>query len=88
MLRNKYLPREMDEAYTFKSVILVEVHDVKILKFKLRGGEEQKLNSPRNIEINFKVYMSFNTYEIETMLIEYCLDNNLEIDTKLFTDRL
>ncbi len=32
--------------------------------------------------------MSFNTSEIETMLIEYCLDNNLEMDIKLFADRL
>ena len=33
--------------------------------------------------------MSFNTSEIETMLIEYCLDNNLEMDIfKLFADKL
>ncbi|MBU3106512.1 AAA family ATPase [Clostridium gasigenes] len=88
MLRSKYLSREMDEDYTFKSVILAGVHDVKTLKFKLRSGEEQKLNSPWNIAINFKVDMSFNTSEIETMLIEYCLDNNLEMDIKLFADRL
>ncbi|MBU3102797.1 GxxExxY protein [Clostridium gasigenes] len=88
MLRSKYLSREMDEDYTFKSVILAGVHDVKTLKFKLRAGEEQKLNSPWNIAINFKVDMSFNTSEIETMLIEYCLDNNLEMDIKLFADRL
>ncbi|WP_354093737.1 AAA-like domain-containing protein [Clostridium gasigenes] len=38
MLRSKYLSREMDEDYTFKSVILAGVHDVKTLKFKLRAG--------------------------------------------------
>ncbi|MBB6716148.1 GxxExxY protein [Clostridium gasigenes] len=88
MLRNKYLAREIDKDFTFKSVILAGVHDVKTLKLKLRGDEEKKLNSPWNIAVNFKVDMSFNTSEIETMLIEYCLANNLEMDTKLFADRL
>ena len=68
---------------TFKSVILAGVHDVKTLKIKIREGEEVKLNSPWNIAVNFKVDMSFNSDEIETMLIEYCEENNIEMDTKL-----
>ncbi len=40
MLRNKYLAREIDKDFTFKSVILAGVHDVKTLKLKLRDDEE------------------------------------------------
>lgn len=45
MLRNKYLAREIEEDYTFKSVILVGLYDVKSLKLKLRAEEEAKYNS-------------------------------------------
>lgn len=88
MLRNKYLSREMDEDFTFKSVILAGVHDVKTLKLKFRDDEEVKLNSPWNIAVNFKVDMSFNPSEIESMLIEYCLDNNLKMNTSLLSHKL
>lgn len=88
MLRSKYLSREMDEDFTFKSVILAGVHDVKTLKIKIGTTEERKLNSPWNIAVNFDVDMSFNSLEIETMLIDYCNDNNLEMDTKFLADKL
>ena len=64
------------------------MHDVKTLKIKIREGEEVKLNSPWNIAVNFKVDMSFNSDEIESMLIEYCEENNIEMDTKLLSDKL
>lgn len=71
MLRNKYLDREVGRDYTFKSVILVGVYDVKTLKLKLRQPEESKYNSPWNIAIDFNVDMSFSEEEISTMLEEY-----------------
>ena len=36
MLRNKYLDREVGRDYTFKSVILVGVYDVKSIKIKAK----------------------------------------------------
>ena len=42
MLRNKYLQREEGEGYTFKSVILAGVYDIRNLKLKLRPDEERK----------------------------------------------
>lgn len=48
MLRNKYLKRQEDMDYTFKSVILAGVYDIKNLKLKLRPDEEKKYNSPWN----------------------------------------
>ena len=88
MLRNKYLLRDKGKDYTFKSVILVGVHDVKTLKIKLREDDEKKYNSPWNIAVTFNVDMSFNPLEIETMLVEYSIDNNLKMDTKVLADKL
>ena len=48
MLREKYLSRNAGEDFTFKSVILAGVYDVKNLKLKLRPDEERKFNSPWN----------------------------------------
>ena len=53
MLRNKYLAREVGKDFTFKSVILVGLYDVKSLKLKLRKEEEAKYNSPWNIASRF-----------------------------------
>ncbi|HLP58037.1 MAG TPA: hypothetical protein VK186_04370 [Candidatus Deferrimicrobium sp.] len=46
MLRNKYLKRDKPGEFTFHSVILVGVHDVKTLKTKMRKNSEAKYNSP------------------------------------------
>lgn len=59
MLRNKYLGREVGKDFTFKSVILAGVYDVKSLKLKIRNKEEAKYNSPWNIAVDFNVDMSF-----------------------------
>ncbi|MBB6713679.1 AAA family ATPase [Clostridium gasigenes] len=80
MLRNKYLDREVGRDYTFKSVILVGVYDVKTLKLKLRQPEESKYNSPWNIAIDFNVDMSFSEKEISTMLEEYSKYNDISMD--------
>lgn len=88
MLRNKYLARELEEDYTFKSVILVGMYDVKSLKLKLRPEDEAKYNSPWNIAIDFNVDMSFSPKEISTMLEEYCKLNNLDFDISEVSEEL
>jgi len=42
MLRNKYLAREMEKDFTFKSVILAGLYDIKSLKLKIRSEIEAK----------------------------------------------
>lgn len=80
MLRNKYLAREVGKDFTFKSVVLVGLHDVKSLKVKIRHEEEAKYNSPWNIAVDFNVDMSFSEDEISTMLKEYCTENSVSFD--------
>ncbi|EJO5347720.1 AAA family ATPase [Clostridium botulinum] len=82
MLRNKYLLRNEGEDYTFHSVVLAAVYDIKTLKLKIRANEEHKYNSPWNIAVDFDVNMSFSPEEISTMLIEYSKDNKLNMDIK------
>lgn len=88
MLRNKYLDSVVGYDYTFKSVILAGVHDIKTLKFKLRPDEEKKYNSPWNIAVDFNVDMSFNAREIETMLLSYANEYNISIDTRALSERV
>lgn len=88
ILRNKYLLREQKKDYTFHSVILAGVHDVKSLKLKIRSDEEQKYNSPWNIAVDFNVNMSFSPDEISTMLEDYGKYNNIKLDFKSISERL
>ncbi|MCR3761295.1 AAA-like domain-containing protein [Clostridium felsineum] len=88
MLRNKYLLRDAEEDYTFKSVILAGVHDIKTLKLKIRDEQNEKYNSPWNIAINFNIDLSFNSSEIETMLIDYNLYNKLSMDCQQLSERI
>ena len=88
MLRDKYLAHNDGEDFTFKSVILAGVHDVKSLKLKLREGEEAKINSPWNIAADFNVDMSFNPAEIKTMLIDYAEENGVEMDFDALAERI
>ena len=88
MLRNKYLAREQGEDYTFKSVILAGLYDVKSLKLKLRKEEESKYNSPWNIAVDFNVDMSFSPEEIATMLEEYSRENKLTMDFLKLSEEL
>ena len=80
MLRNKYIKRQEGLDYTFKSVILAGVYDIKNLKLKLRPDEEKKYNSPWNIAADFNVDMSFSPEEIATMLQEYEADHHTGMD--------
>ena len=73
MLRNLYLVRERihDNTYTFWSVILAGVYDVKNLKIKIRPDEDHKYNSPWNVAADYTLDMTFNPQEISTMLADY-----------------
>ena len=88
MLRNKYILASDDMDYTFHSVILAGVHDVKNLKLKLRPNEEQKYNSPWNIAVDFNIDMSFNAVEIETMLKEYVSEEDVKMDTLSIAEKI
>ncbi|MCL2073948.1 MAG: AAA-like domain-containing protein, partial [Marinilabiliaceae bacterium] len=78
VLREKYLKRNAGEDYTFHSVILAGVYDIRNLKQKmiLQGKYvptpgESHVNSPWNIAVDFDIDMAFSAKEIETMLVEY-----------------
>lgn len=88
MLRNKYLSREKEEDFTFKSVILVGLYDVKSLKLKLRSEEEAKYNSPWNIAVDFNIDMSFAPEEIFTMIDAYSKENDIIMDMKSISEEL
>lgn len=88
MLRNKYLSRETGRDFTFKSVILAGVHDVKSLKLKIRNEEDAKYNSPWNIAVDFSVDMSFSSQEISTMLNGYCLENSISMEVDKLSEEL
>lgn len=79
-LRNYYLQRERKGTETFHSVILAGVYDVKNLKRKIRPEEEQKVNSPWNIAVDFDLNMSFSKDEIAEMIREYESDENTGMD--------
>ena len=82
MFRNLYLERNEtgDDHYTFWSVILAGVYDVKNLKVKIRPDEERKYNSPWNVAADFTVDMTFNPLEISTMLADYENEHHIGFD--------
>jgi len=88
MLRQKYLQRGEGKDYTFQSVILAGVHDVKTLKAKIRPESEQKYNSPWNIAIDFEVDLSFSATEIETMLQNYSQEKNIQPNIPAIAEKL
>ena len=88
ILRGLFLARTAGKVTTFKSVILVGVHDVKNLKLKFRDGTDTRYNSPWNIATNFDVDMSFNTSEIASMLIKYNNDNKLSFDIEKLSSEI
>ncbi|MZK49866.1 AAA family ATPase [Clostridium beijerinckii] len=88
ILRSKYLLRNEGKDYTFNSVVLAGVHDVKTLKFKIRQDEEHKYNSPWNIASDFDVDMSFSIEEIRTMLDDYTENKEMILDKAYFSERL
>ena len=87
-LREKYLARARNKDFTFHSVILAGVYDIKNIKLRLvqEGlhtptiGETTINNSPWNIAADFDVDMSFSVVEIESMLISYENDHQTGMD--------
>lgn len=88
MLRNKYLKQSNFAEFTFHSVILAGVHDVKTLKLKLRADAETKFNSPWNIAVDFNVDLAFSPAEIQTMLNDYTQDQQVTMDIPLIAEKL
>ncbi len=88
MLRDKYLLYKEGEDFTFQSVILAGVHDVKNLKAQIRPDEEKKFNSPWNIAMDFTVDLSFNPDEIAAMLRDYSRDKGIQPDIPAIAERL
>ena len=82
-LREKYLARADERDFTFHSVILAGVYDIRNIKLRLiqeglhtpKTDETVINNSPWNIAVQFKVDMSFSASEIETMLLAYEKDH-------------
>jgi len=78
-LRSKFLARKNKRDFTFHSVILAGVYDIRNIKLKMKqeglhksvAGETATYNSPWNIASQFKVDLSFSVDEIATMLLAY-----------------
>jgi hypothetical protein len=96
MLRDKFLLRKNRKDFTFHSVILAGVYDIKTIKLKMinegkypRAAEENKIyNSPWNIAYDFDIDMSFKAIEIATMLSEYEADHNTGMDIKAISEEI
>jgi hypothetical protein len=96
MLRDKFLAREKEKGYTFHSVILAGVYDIKNIKWKMltegtylpAAAENKIYNSPWNIAVNFNVDMSFNPAEIASMLTEYENDQHTGLDITVIADEI
>ncbi|OQY03397.1 MAG: hypothetical protein B6I20_05075 [Bacteroidetes bacterium 4572_117] len=88
MLRNKYLQRNKGKDYTFQSVILAGVHDIKTIKLKLDENNTGQYNSPWNIATDFNVKMNFNPAEITTMLVQYSNETGNKMDFKDISEKI
>jgi len=96
LLRDKYLGRAKKKDYTFHSVILAAVYDIKNIKLKMinegayipAGIEEKIYNSPWNIAADFEVDMSFNPIEIAGMLNVYESDYNTGMNIPSIADEI
>ena len=89
LLRDKYLLRKEDIDYTFHSIILAGVHDIKTIKIKLSEGEEEKLNSPWNIASNFDIDLSFRPHQIVTLLEDYLSEHpSIKIPKKDIAEKI
>lgn len=96
MLRDKFLSRKAGRDYTFHSVILAGVYDIKNIKLKMinegvhtpTATESKLYNSPWNIAADFDIDMSFNPAEIATMLVEYEKDCKTGMDIKAVSEEI
>jgi len=89
MLRNRYLERDLQGMdYTFHSIILAGVYDVKNLKIKLRPEAEKKYNSPWNIAADFNIDMTFHPEEVAQMLTDYEADEHTGMDIRAVSEEI
>ena len=90
VLRNKYQRKIARRDITFKSVILAGVHDIKNLKYKVRGVDgSEKTNSSWNIAEEFNVEMSFNEIEIQSLLVDYLSEHpEIKMDVELIANKI
>ena len=96
ILRDKYLERAKNKDFTFHSVILAGVYDIKNIKLKMinEGAytpaetENRLYNSPWNIAADFRVDMSFDPSEIATMLAEYEAEYETSMDIPAIADEI
>jgi len=86
LLRNKYLAGNAGRDFTFKSVVLAGVHDIKNLKLAIRDDSDTRFNSPWNIASRFNIDMNFSQEEIAVMLLEYKCDHSLKFDAEVIAD--
>ena len=75
MLRDKYLLRNQGIDFTFHSIALAGVHDIKTIKIKIAEGEEEKFNSPWNIAADFDIDLSFHPHQIVSLLDDFLTEN-------------
>jgi len=95
-LREKFLARENDKDYTFHSVILAGVYDIKNIKLKMvqeglytpAETENKIYNSPWNIAADFEVDMSFCPAEIASMLREYEAEHGKGMDIAAIAEEI
>ncbi|KPA11078.1 AAA ATPase [Candidatus Magnetomorum sp. HK-1] len=80
MLRDKYLKRNEGKDFTYDSVILVGVHDIKNLKLKMLTDHTHKYNSPWNIASDLTFDLNFQPQEIRSMLKDYSIEKNIQMD--------
>jgi len=96
MLRTKYLLRGSGDDYTFHSVILAGVYNIKNIKLKMikeglyspQTSEESMRNSPWNIAADLDTDMSFNPKDIQTMLIDYLSENDIPLDINMVSQEI
>jgi len=89
ILRAKYLERGAGVGFTFHSVILAGVYDIKNIKLKMiqegvstLADGERMVDSPWNIAENFDEDMSFAPVEIAGMLTVYEADHQTGMNTR------
>lgn len=88
MLRNKYLSASAGDDYTFHSVILAGVHDIRTLKLAIRDENDARFNSPWNIAAKFEVDMRFNPQEIKSMLLDYQSETLIDFDVAAIAEQI
>ena len=96
VLRDKFLKREQKKDYTFHSVILAGVYDIRNIKLKMinegahvpKAAENVIYNSPWNIAADFDLDLSFSPEEIASMLTEYENDHRGGMDVAAIADEI